>query len=96
MGFGLFFVGYRLSQKGIYRDREKGFQSSFLPDAFISNPFKAARGIFTILGVFGLGLGLILFAETIITQEPLLGFLSGFVCIVGYLFGHLGLNGMLI
>jgi len=60
------------------------------------DPLTLFRGGFILLGVFGLGAGMRLFALTIGSWDPLLGVATGFVCIGGYICGHIGINGVLL
>lgn len=108
VGFAFFFAGYRLSQIGTYRDAEESLFTAFVPDPVFSgnasgrdtagkvNGFLVLRGLFVVLGVVGLGAGMRLFALTIQSWSSTLGVLTGVVCIVGYIFGHIGMNEVLI
>lgn len=59
-------------------------------------PIAAVRGTFVVLGVVGLGAGMRLFAITIESWDPMMGVLTGIVCIGGYIAGHIGLNWVLL
>lgn len=102
LGFAVFFAGYGLSQTGTYRDPDEplvspastsGDHSAASPGAGSIDPFLAARGLFLVFGLLGLGAGMRLFALTIRGWDPVLGVLTGVVCILGYIFGHVGING---
>jgi hypothetical protein len=101
LGFAVFFAGYGLSQTGTYRDPDeplvppasRGDPSSDSTGAGSIDPFLAARGLFLVCGLLGLGAGMRLFALTIRGWDPVLGVLTGVVCILGYIFGHVGING---
>jgi len=47
-----------------------------------------------VIGVLGLGWGMRLFALTIQNWSGTLGLAAGVVCIGGYIFGHIGINGV--
>ncbi|MFT4921600.1 MAG: hypothetical protein ACI8XM_000803 [Haloarculaceae archaeon] len=98
VGFALFFGGYRLSQAGIYASLP-ALLTSVRPDldAGSMSLFILVRAVATVAGVVGLALGMQLFADTI-TQGPTVsgGLLAGVVCITGYIFGHVGMNGNLL
>lgn len=104
VGFAVFFAGYGISQAGTYRDPDEplvpGVPTSVSDgpvgpgaDSGSLDPFLAVRGLFLILGVVGLGAGMRLFALTIRGWDPRLGLATGIVCIIGYIFGHVGING---
>jgi hypothetical protein len=102
LGFAVFFAGYGLSQAGTYRDPDESTLGALTgtssDDAQSANSgsvdlFLAVRGLFLVLGVVGLGAGMRLFALTIRGWDPRLGVATGVVCIVGYIFGHVGING---
>lgn len=98
VGFALFFAGYRISQAGIYLGAEE-LVSSFTPDVDSGSLdlFILVRAVATVLGVVGLALGMQMFAGTIIEGPTAVGGLSaGVVCITGYIFGHIGMNGNLL
>lgn len=98
VGFALFFGGYRLSQAGIYSGLD-GLVSSVRPDVDAGSVdlFVLVRAVSTALGVVGLALGMQLFATTIIEGPTASqGLLAGVVCITGYVFGHVGMNGNLL
>jgi len=110
IGFAFFFAGYHITQAGTYRDTSEPLVTSLAPhvnqSATDENPNRnrsiktngmvVVRGIFIILGVLGLGAGMRLFAMTIESWDPMLGLLSGIVCISGYIFGHIGINWVLL
>jgi hypothetical protein len=100
LGFAIFFAGYGVSQIGTYRDPAEPLVDTTLMAAdggTVSpasiDPFLAVRGLFLVLGVVGLGAGMRLFALTIRGWDPVLGIATGVVCILGYIFGHVGING---
>jgi hypothetical protein len=98
VGFALFFGGYRLSQAGIYADAG-GLLPSVGGDIGLGSlgPFVVVRGVATAVGVVGLAFGMQLFADTIVRGPTLEGGLfAGVVCITGYIFGHVGMNGNLL
>jgi len=98
LGFALFFAGYRISQSGIYAGAG-GLLSSIRPDfdAGSLDLFILVRVAATALGVVGLALGMQLFAGTILEGPTASqGLLAGVVCITGYIFGHVGMNGNLM
>ena len=98
VGFALFFAGYRISQAGIYLGPSE-LLASFTPDMDSGSLdlFILLRAVTTVLGVVGLALGMQLFAGTIIEGPTAVGGLTaGLVCIVGYIFGHVGMNGNLL
>ena len=96
-GFAVFFAGYGLSQTGTYRDPDEPLLPSIggdePSDAGSVDPFLAVRGLFLFLGLVGLGGGMRLFALTIGGWDARLGVATGVVCILGYIFGHIGING---
>jgi len=106
IGFAIFFAGYHFTQVGTYFDPDESFTSAFLPasDADSDEPGATdsggvdgvllARGGFVVLGVVGLGAGMRLFALTIQSWSAKLGVAAGVVCIGGYIFGHIGINGV--
>lgn len=106
IGFAIFFAGYHLTQVGTYLDPDESFVSAFVPvpdddsaepDATDSGGVDGvllARGGFVVLGVVGLGAGMRLFALTIQNWSGTLGLAAGVVCIGGYIFGHIGINGV--
>lgn len=106
VGFAIFFAGYHLTQVGTYLDHDESFVSEFVPvaddqpgepDASDSGGVDGvllARGGFVVLGVVGLGAGMRLFALTIQSWDATLGVAAGVVCIGGYIFGHIGINGV--
>lgn len=108
VGFAFFFAGYHVTQAGTHRDRSEPVLASLLPtggssadgpgadDTASANPLVAVRGAFVLLGVLGLGAGMRLFAMTIQSWDPTTGLLAGVVCITGYIFGHIGLNWVLL
>ena len=110
VGFAFFFAGYHITQAGTYRDPDEPLLLSSSPagDTKASSPASTAAtsdrataavvvsGVFVSLGVLGLGAGMRLFAMTIASWDPFVGLLSGVVCISGYIFGHIGLNGVLL
>ncbi|WP_436903484.1 hypothetical protein [Halovenus halobia] len=104
IGFAFFFAGYHITQAGTYRDPDESLLPSGSPDSETQPSSGSERatavvvvsGVFVSLGVLGLGAGMRLFAMTIASWDPALGFLSGVVCISGYIFGHIGLNGVLL
>lgn len=106
-GFALFFAGYRLTQSGTYRNPEEPLSAAFLPSSETihtnstqsqnsggASLFMFLRGVFVVIGVVGLGAGMRLFALTIQTWSGTLGIATGTVCILGYIFGHIGMNGV--
>lgn len=98
VGFALFFGGYRLSQAGIYADLSETVASAKPDlDGASLDLFILVRVVATAVGVVGLAFGMQLFADTII-QGPTAsgGLLAGTVCITGYIFGHVGMNGNLL
>lgn len=112
VGFAFFFAGYHVTQTGTYRDPDESVPSAVLPssdagtrpgqgtstrrDSGRVDPLTLFRGAFIVLGVFGLGAGMRLFALTIGSWSPVLGVATGFVCIGGYICGHIGINGVLL
>ena len=112
IGFAFFFAGYHVTQTGTYRDPDEPLSGAVLPSAGGDNrsdpgapggsesgrvdPLTLFRGGFILLGVFGLGAGMRLFALTIGSWNPVLGVATGFVCIGGYICGHIGINGVLL
>ena len=106
IGFAFFFAGYRLSQTGTHRDHQESLMAAFTPDevpavgadgtAGSVDPFLVARGVFLVLGIVGLGAGMRLFALTIQSWSSTLGVACGVVCITGYVFGHIGMNGVVL
>lgn len=98
VGFALFFAGYRITQAGTYRDSGESLLGAMgLGGGHVDvDGFLLARGVVTVMGVVGLALGMTLFAQAIATQSLGTGFLSGLVCIGGYIFGHIGMNGTLL
>lgn len=105
LGFAVFFAGYGLSQIGTYRDPRESLLDGLLPggdgtaggaDAGSIDAFLALRGLFVVLGMVGLGAGMRLFALTIQGWDPVLGVATGVVCILGYIFGHIGINGVVL
>ena len=98
LGFALFFAGYRISQAGIYQG-PAALVSSVRPDldGGSLDLFILVRAVSTALGVVGLALGMQLFAGTILEGPTASqGLLAGVVCITGYIFGHIGMNGNLM
>ncbi len=103
VGFAIFFAGYGLSQAGTYSDPDESAmdaltgpssgESPSAPNSGSIDPFQVVRGLFLVLGVVGLGAGMRLFALTIRGWDPRLGVATGVVCILGYIFGHVGING---
>jgi hypothetical protein len=112
VGFAFFFAGYHVTQAGTYRDPDEPLRAAVLPtasgdepsepgtpagqDSGRLDPLALFRGGFIFLGVFGLGAGMRLFALTISSWDPVLGVATGFVCIGGYICGHIGINGVLL
>lgn len=111
IGFALFFAGYHITQAGTYRDPNDSLRGALLPgpdagnsgaqsrsksDSNGSDPVILLRSGFILMGVFGLGAGMRLFALTIASWDPVLGGTTGLVCIGGYICGHIGINGVLI
>lgn len=107
IGFAFFFAGYHITQAGTYRDSETSLLASLLPavgspqktsgsTSAKANAIVLVRGVFIFLGVLGLGAGMRLFAMTIESWDPMIGLLSGVVCILGYICGHIGLNWVLL
>lgn len=112
IGFAFFFAGYHATQVGTYRDEDESVRVAMLPDPILGmigeegslsgngsggiDHHLLLRGMFIITGVFGLGAGMRLFALTIQAWSPVLGVVTGFVCIAGYIAGHIGINGVLI
>lgn len=110
VGFAFFFAGYHITQAGTYRNAGDPLLESLLPTVGLpaktkgSNPTRPMRanviviirGVFILLGVLGLGAGMRLFAMTIESWDPLIGLISGIVCISGYICGHIGLNWVLL
>lgn len=103
LGFAFFFAGYHLTQVGTYLDPGESFVSAFVPvpddepgatDSGGLDALLLARGGFVLAGVVGLGAGMRLFALTIENWSGTLGLAAGVVCIVGYIFGHIGINGV--
>lgn len=103
LGFGIFFAGYHLTQVGTYLDPGEPFVSAVVPapvggsgaaDSGGVDAVLLARGGFVVLGVLGLGWGMRLFALTIQSWDGTLGVAAGVVCIGGYIFGHIGINGV--
>lgn len=103
-GFAVFFAGYHVSQAGTHRNPDEPLGMALLPVPVVRGddtggavePFAVFRGVSVLLGVFGLGAGLRLFAVTISAWDPTLGLLAGAVCAGGYICGHIGVNGVLI
>ncbi|MDZ7731063.1 MAG: hypothetical protein U5K37_09280 [Natrialbaceae archaeon] len=91
LGFVGLFAGVRLSQAHVHRSAGH----AVVPSVDF-HPIMLLRGLALCLGVLGLAIGLILFAEAIASQEIILGGLSGAICLVGYLLGHVGMNGSVI
>ncbi|MFC7074727.1 hypothetical protein ACFQJ7_08330 [Halovenus rubra] len=108
LGFAFFFAGYHITQAGTYRNRDEPLTTTLLPTASqageqanakenaSTSPLVLLRGVFVLLGVLGLGAGMRLFAITIQSWDPATGLLAGLVCIGGYIFGHIGLNWVLL
>jgi hypothetical protein len=105
LGFAVFFAGYGLSQLGTHRHPDESVVDALVPssggegiggDGGTVDPFLALRGLFIVLGMVGLGTGMRLFALTIEGWDPVLGVATGVVCIVGYIFGHVGINGVVL
>lgn len=107
VGFALFFSGYHVTQAGTYRDRSNRIRTSLLPDPLTSEqqrstengpsrPLLAVRGACIVVGVLALGAGMRLFAMTIQSWDASLGVLTGVVCITGYIFGHIGINWVVL
>ena len=110
IGFAFFFAGYHVTQTGTYRDPDESLRDAVVPSAGDRpdsgapggsesgrvDPLMLFRGGFVLLGVFGLGAGMRLFALTIGSWDPVLGVATGFVCIGGYICGHIGINGVLL
>ncbi|CCQ34658.1 hypothetical protein HLRTI_001634 [Halorhabdus tiamatea SARL4B] len=106
IGFAFFFAGYHLTQVGTYLDPDESFASAFVPvpddqphelgatDSGGVDGVLLARGGFVLVGVVGLGAGMRLFALTIQSWDATLGVAAGVVCIGGYIFGHIGINGV--
>lgn len=100
VGFAFFFAGYRFTQAGTHRDPDEPLLSAFVSDDVAgSSPgtnsaFLAIRGVFIVIGVVGLGAGMRLFALTIQSWSVQLGITCGVVCILGYIAGHIGMNGV--
>jgi hypothetical protein len=105
LGFAVFFAGYGLTQAGTYRDPGESLLEGLRPggdepgtgrNAGSIDPFMVLRGSFVVLGMVGLGAGMRLFALTIQGWDPVLGVATGVVCILGYIFGHVGINGVVL
>ena len=104
LGFAVFFAGYGLSQVGTHRDPGESLLAALAPstddglggEGGAIDPFLALRGLFIVLGMLGLGAGMRLFALTIEGWDPVLGVATGVVCIGGYIFGHVGINGVVL
>lgn len=99
IGFAVFFAGYGLSQAGTHRDPESSLVDELRPDVGTAGNvtgFDVVRGVSLLLGVVVLGGGMRLFALTIQFWDPTLGLLTGVVCIAGYIFGHIGINGVIL
>lgn len=105
LGFAVFFAGYGLSQAGTHRDPGESPLDALTPsgsdeapplggDSGTIDPFLVFRGVFVVLGMLGLGAGMRLFALTITAWDPVLGVATGVVCILGYICGHVGINGV--
>lgn len=94
LGFAVFFAGYGVSQLGTHRDWSLG---AAVPSTAASvDAFLVLRAIAVLLGLVGLGAGMRLFALTIQGWDPVLGVATGVVCITGYVFGHVGINGVVL
>lgn len=97
LGFALFFVGYRLSQFGVYRWPERSFFSAVRRTV---TTFTSGRGVVQfaalVAGAVGIAYGVTLFSQTII--EPAVGsaVVAGATSIGGYMCAHFGMNGRLL
>lgn len=108
LGFAFFFAGYHITQAGIYRSSDESQLGALVPKVgtgtkgevkgnFVTfDPVLALRGASLLAGVVLLGAGMRLFALTIESWSATLGLLTGVVCILGYIFGHIGINWKLI
>ena len=76
--------------------RPPGGAGTATSDSGSTTVILAVRGVFVVLGVVGLGAGMRLFALTIETWSGTLGVATGVVCITGYIFGHLGMNWVVL
>ncbi|MFB6310954.1 MAG: hypothetical protein ABEH64_07205 [Salinirussus sp.] len=94
VGFAIFFAGYGISQIGTHRDRS--LDAVAPATGSVAPGFLLLRAIAIVLGLIGLGAGMRLFALTIQAWDPVLGVATGVVCIVGYIFGHIGINGVVL
>ncbi|WP_267643323.1 hypothetical protein [Haloarchaeobius amylolyticus] len=85
-GFLLFTWGYQLSQHGVHRGgiRFGGLETSRL----------IRRATLLVIGWIGIAFGVTLFAQTILDPSLSNAAFSGVSSIGGYMFAHVGINGV--
>ena len=97
VGFVLFFVGYRLSQFGVYRWPEESLRrtvSDTVHSLKTSHGLKQTSAL--AIGAVGIGYGVTLFSQTILDPDLLAAAAAGVASIVGYMFAHIGMNGRVL
>lgn len=97
VGFALFFVGYRTSQFGVYRDDG---QTLWRATRRTVGEFSTRRGAVQfgalVLGALGIAYGVTLFSQTIIEPAVRRAVAAGVTSIGGYMCAHFGMNGRLL
>ncbi len=96
LGFLVFFSGYIISQRGIPLN-QRTVDKQFLNAIFAIFSIKLfLRFMFILAGGLLATWGVILFADAVINPDSVIAIVAGVICVLSYIFTHIGINGTLL